>query len=207
MKDRNDPAELLQYSGKHLMHEVTMLWQTADTLPRYAEGTIEYVALLESFVTHLRNLIEFLFFPVSRKDEYVRARHFFDDPDKPPLWESSLDWKDLYRRACHEVNHLMTGRIDGDSSWEVGKVLNEIEPILREFASKASPEKLHPKVRELFQQPSDEIVVWISNNVTHANTAAAVPAPIVATLSEVSASTATGITRTDTSSKLGRLRG
>lgn len=53
MKNRQDTTELLEYSGEHLMHEITTLWQTAATLPRYAEGTIEYVALLESFARRI----------------------------------------------------------------------------------------------------------------------------------------------------------
>jgi hypothetical protein len=195
MKNRHDPAELLQYSGEHLMHEITMLWQTAATLPRYPEGTIEYVALLESFATHLRNLIEFLFFPISR--EYVRARHFFEEPAVWPHNTTPPYWEDLYQRACHEVNHLTTGRIDGDPDskvWEAGKILIQIDPILREFASKASPKKLHEKVRELLEQPTDKVLVWIGHNVRHPNIA--VPAPItVSALSKVNASTATVIVR------------
>ena len=60
--------------------------------------------------------------------------------------------------------------------------------------SKAAPKKLHPKVRELFQQPADKVLVWIGENVQHSNIA--VPTPItVNALSDVSASTATVIVR------------
>ena len=68
---------------------------------------------------------------------------------------------------------------------------NRREEILRDVASKASPQKLHAKVR-LFQQPSDKILAWIGDNVCHTNTV--VSAPITVTvLSDTSASTATGM--------------
>ena len=178
MKNRNDPAELRQYSGKHLMHEISMLWQTTDALPLHAKGTVEHVALLESFVTHLRNLIEFLFFEISR-DDVVRARHFVDDralwkySTKSPCWETY--WEHQYNRACHEVNHLLIGRIDDDDAesrtWEVGKLRMQIEPILREFASGASTDRLDKKVREFFQQPSDKVPGWLGYNVPLTNIA------------------------------------
>ena len=187
MKDRNDPAELRQYSGQHVMHEVTMLWQTAATLPRYDQDTVEYVALLESFATHLRNLIEFLFFPISR--DYVRALHFFDDPKFWPYTTTPPYWEDLYKRACNEVNHLLTGRIDGvQVPREVTKIIQQIEPILREFETKASTAKIGIKFHELCQQPSDKFLEWMGVNVRHANIAFTFPM----TLTQVRASTSSG---------------
>ena len=70
--------QLIEFSGEHLMHELSMFWELAEILPERKEGTTEYVALIESFATHLRNVIEFLFF--EEKGDYVRAKHFFDDP-------------------------------------------------------------------------------------------------------------------------------
>ena len=177
MKNRQDPAELLQYSGEHLRYEIIALWQTANAVPKYAKGTIEHFALLESFATHLRNLIEFLFHPSSR--EYVRALHFFDDPAQ---WKRTYtaEWKNLYDRACNEVNHLTKGRDDRDPAsrvWNLSEILRQIEPLLRDFATKASTKRLHPRVRELFEQQPD----------------ATAPTALVA-LANVTASTATPTT-------------
>jgi hypothetical protein len=55
--------QLIEFSGEHLLHELSMFWELADILPLRKEGTTEYVALIESFATHLRNLIEFFFSP------------------------------------------------------------------------------------------------------------------------------------------------
>jgi hypothetical protein len=163
--------KLLQYSQEHLIHELSMLWETAHALPRHIVGSVEYTALLESFATHLRNLIEFFFFHES--GEYVRAEHFFDDPaawspNRPP------DMNKLHGRASNEVSHLTTMRIDGnppEKGWPISKILSEIETVARDFAARASDKKLHPKVREFLKQPSKEMLLWIGNNVSHSNVA------------------------------------
>jgi hypothetical protein len=54
--------KLIDFSGEHLLHELSMFWELAEILPLRKEGTTEYVALIESFATHLRNLIEFFSF-------------------------------------------------------------------------------------------------------------------------------------------------
>jgi hypothetical protein len=181
-------AWLVEYSGEHLMHELSMLWETAHTLSRYRQGSTEYTALLESFATHLRNLIEFFFYQES--GDYVRAKHFF---------ENSADWSpsrareinDLHSRACNEVNHLTSNRKPGSppDPWRLAQILDEIEPVAKEFGLKASDKKLHPKVRAFLEQPSNEMIVWIGNNVTHINVA--LQTPIGISFSDVTASTST----------------
>ena len=179
--------QLLDYSYEHLMHEITMFWETADLLPKGRKGSTEYVALLESFALHLRNLIEFLTF--GPKDEYVRAHQFFEDPDdwrpdRPP------ELTTLHGRASNEVAHLTTRRVSGsppEKDWHTDQILQQIEPILSKFATEASRKKLHPGVREFLNVPSGERLVWIGNHVMHANVAA----QQLTTLSATAASTAT----------------
>jgi hypothetical protein len=171
------------------MHELSMLWETAHTLSRYKQGSTEYIALLESFATHLRNLIEFFFFP--ERGDYVRAEHFF---------ESAADWspsmtpeiKKLHSRASNEVNHLTANRIPGSppsKRWLLVPILSEIETIAKEFAGKASGKKLHQKVREFLKLPGNEMLVWIGNNVAHSNVASQMPVGVA--FPDVSASTST----------------
>ena len=50
-------AELTKYSGEHLLHEFTMFWWLSGAVS-YMEGYMQD-ALLESWVVHLRNLINF----------------------------------------------------------------------------------------------------------------------------------------------------
>jgi hypothetical protein len=180
--------QLINFSGEHLMHELSMLWETACALPEAKEGTTVYIALLESFAIHLRNLIEFFFFPT--RGEYVRARHFFDDPASWPD-KATAEWTKLYSRASNEVSHLTTGRVDGNPAekvWFTQEALKRIEPVAQEFAAKASDRKLHAKVREFLGVGSAAKLVWISGNVTHSNVASQ-----ALTFSSGGASTATQI--------------
>jgi len=184
-----DP-QLLQYSEEHLMHELSMLWETADALPQHKEGSVVYTALLESFATHLRNLIEFFFF--GENGDYVRAKHFFDIP---PAWSPSRspDMNKLHGRASNEVSHLTTRRISGnppEKVWAVAQILREIEAVARDFAARASDKKVHAKVREFLKQPSNKMLLWIGDNVAHSNVASNA---IVSTFPSVNASTHTQI--------------
>lgn len=179
-------AQLLQYSEEHLMHELSMLWETTDALLQHKEGTVVYTALLESFATHLRNLIEFFFF--GEKGNYVRAEHFFDDPRawsprRPP------EMNNYHGRASNEVSHLTTERISGsppEKIWTVAQILGQIEAVARDFAARASDKKLHAKVREFLKQSSSTMLLWIGDNVTHPNVASHV---IVSTFPVGTAST------------------
>lgn len=44
--------KLIAYSGEHLMHELSMLWELADILPKRKAST-ETSAFVESFGIHL----------------------------------------------------------------------------------------------------------------------------------------------------------
>ncbi len=161
--------QLTDFSGEHLLHELSMFWELAEILPQRKAGTTEYVALIESFATHLRNLIEFLFFPV--KGDYVRAQQFFDDP---AAWSPKLtgDFEKLLDRANNEVDHLTVRRISGnppEKAWPTDGILKQIEPIAKEFAAKASEKKLHSKVREFLHLPLEATKKWIADNVAHSN--------------------------------------
>jgi hypothetical protein len=186
---------LLEYSEEHLMHELSMLWETAHALPRHKEGSTEYIALLESFATHLRNLIEFFFYEPS--GDYVRAEHFSDDP---ALWsqKKTPEINRLHERASNEVSHLTTRRISGnppEKEWKMSEILDNIAFVAKQFAAKASDKKLHPKVREFLNLPSNEMLTWIGSNVAHSNVAAkTISGPtITAVFSAFSASTHTQI--------------
>lgn len=178
--------QLMDFSKVHLMHELSMLWESEHALRQHKPGSVEYVALLESFAIHVRNLIEFFYYDES--GEYVRAKHFFDDPF---TWSPSRpsDVNRLHSRASKEVTHLTTGRVSGnppEKEWRTGDALALIEAVAKEFAAKASKSKLHRNVIELLNQPRNEVMVWIGKNVSHSSN---VHAQVV--ISTFSASTAT----------------
>jgi len=188
MKATLTDQQLIEFSGEHLLHELSMFWELAEILPRHKERNAEYVALIESFATHLRNLIEFLFF--QKNADYVRAKHFFEDPG---AWSPNLtaDFRRLLDRANNEVSHLTVGRVNGnppEKFWPTDEILKQIEPVAKEFAAKASEKKLHSKVREFLHLPREATRAWIASNVAHTNVASH-----AVTASFANASTATRI--------------
>ncbi len=171
MPARMTDQQLLDYSGEHLMHELSMLWETTEILRERKEGTAEYVAILESFAIHLRNLIDFFYRP--GLDDDVVARNFLDlavnwTPIEPPSLTKA------HKRANKELSHLTRSRISGnppEKAWDTSGLLKDIEAIAKEFAAKASANKLHPKVAEFLSVPRIEMQIWIGKNVAHSNVA------------------------------------
>jgi hypothetical protein len=175
MNLRLKDEELRFYSGEHLLHELSMFWELADILSDCEQGTTEYVALIESFAAHLRNLIEFFFLP--EKSDYVRAVHFFENPAEWPTGKLTGDFQKLHDRASNEVNHLTLRRIDGnppEKEWGTDEIVIQMEPIATKFGANADVKKLHPKVREFLNKPSGDKLLWLGDNVSHSNVASKV---------------------------------
>ena len=79
------PPEELVETSRHVLYEVHMLEVTASAIASEVyKGEMLNNALVESFLIHARNLIDFLF-SEGRYDTDVLAVHFLDDPDR---WES-----------------------------------------------------------------------------------------------------------------------
>ncbi len=187
----NTPLEnqqLVDFSGEHLIHELSMFWQLADELSRRPPGFFTS-ALLESWVIHLRNLIDFFY--LEGRDDDVTARHFLDAPDAwSPMVPATLE--KARERANKEMSHLTQARKSGsppDKAWLTDDLLGEIATIAKEFAAKASDKKLHPKVREFLNQPRDKALFWVKDNVSYSNVAA--PVSTVSSVNNFAHSTAT----------------
>jgi hypothetical protein len=140
------PQWLLDFSCEHLIHELSMFFWLSSLLPGKGPD-FETSVRLESWVIHLRNLIDFFYLP-GRGDD-VTARDFFERredwtaPDGP--FPNILDTAKT--RANKELSHLTQARKSGnppDKWWQVDVLLQEIEAIAKEFALKASDKKLHP---------------------------------------------------------------
>jgi hypothetical protein len=162
--------QLIDFSGEHLMHELTMFWELAEILPGMHAST-ETSAFLESFCIHLRSLIDF-FYREGRLDD-VTAADFLD---------GTTTWKQVVPptltaargRADKELSHLTQSRITGKSpqkAWDTAALLKEIGAVARDFATKASAKKLHHKVVEFLNQPASEVRIWIGDNVQRSNVA------------------------------------
>jgi len=170
--------QLLDYSGEHLLHELSMLWELAEALPRKKAST-ETSALVESYGIHLRNLIDF-FYREGRRDD-VTAQDFLD---ATMIWEPKepLSLTKAHERANKELSHLTQARMSGnppEKGWDTCAQLKEIAAVAKEFAAKASLKKLHHKVREFLQLPPEGMQVWIADNVTRSNVAVSSPIGLV----------------------------
>jgi hypothetical protein len=176
--------QLIDYSGEHLLHELSMLWELAQILPNRKPST-ETSALIESFGIHLRNLVDF-FYRKGHGDD-VTARDFVDQTTSwNPTEPSSLT--SAHQRANKELSHLTQKRLSGnppEKAWATAVLLREIDAVAREFAAKASVKKLHPKVREFLQLPPEKMFAWIGENVSHIN----IDIPIVMSVSAQSTQT------------------
>jgi hypothetical protein len=176
--------QLIDYSGEHLLHELTMLWELAQILPNRKPST-ETSALVESFGIHLRDLIDF-FYRKGHEDD-VTAWDFLApstswNPTKPSTLTSA------HKRANKELSHLTQKRLSGnppEKAWATAVLLKEIDAVAREFAAKASVQKLHPKVREFLRLRPEKMLTWIGENVSHMNIAL----PIVMSVSGQSTQT------------------
>jgi truncated hemoglobin YjbI len=107
-------------------------------------------ALIESFVIHLRNLVDF-FYPAQIQGDDVIAAEFLDDLNE---WEKlssiSLMLAAARVRAHKEVSHLTRKRFSGtppEKSWAVAELMDEIRKVLNQFTQAASPTKLDESVR------------------------------------------------------------
>jgi len=161
-------SQLIEFSGEHLLHELSMFWELTAILPGRSPG-LETSALLESWVIHLRNLIDF-FCQLGRSDD-VTAQDFFDTPGAwPPTTPVVLE--KARGRANKELSHLTLARKSGnppEKAWPVNELFGEIETIAKDFAAKASDRKFHAKVREFLRLPRAEARIWIHENVIHSN--------------------------------------
>lgn len=160
------------------MHELSMLWELADILPKRKAST-ETSAFVESFGVHLRNLIDF-FYREAHGDD-VTAQDFLDATTTWKPAEPATLTK-AHQRANKELSHLTQARISGsppEKAWDTVALLKDIDAIAKDFATKASGKKLHAKVREFLHVAQDAKLVWIGDNVTHSNVAShAVSSPV-----------------------------
>jgi hypothetical protein len=143
---------LLEYSGEHLLYEVGMLFSWGEfrrnTLTPILISTGINNVLIESFVIHLRNLIDFLYLEPKGTD--IVACDYFDsggwEKIRPPLSDAL---KMARHRANKELAHLTTDRKTGtppEKSWDFSGLAEEVRAILKTFVANAKNTRLSPLV-------------------------------------------------------------
>jgi hypothetical protein len=149
----NAPEYLQRYSKEHLLYEVQMFFQVGHLLmtghfqtsqPEVA--IVLHNAIMESFVLHLRNLLDF-FYTAPRKTD-VSATMFYDSGHLPPDFPAeSTILSAAHRRAHKEMSHITTERHwEGNPAklWEFHRLLREVKPLVEKFLQTASAARLHP---------------------------------------------------------------
>lgn len=157
---------LLDYSKEHLYYEFDMFLWAARLLgsgaPRGASTREDAVrlnsALIETFVVHLRNVIEFLYkgtpaedpphpYRGQPRDTDVAAEDFCPAGGWHPTITQPLT--DAHDRADKEVGHLTTWRLpasDQGKVWDFTRLADALLPTMRLFVQTALPERLSRNV-------------------------------------------------------------
>ncbi len=159
-------AKLAAYSGEHLLYEFQILLWTGKELGREEnKGPLRSV-LIESFVTHLRNLIDFFCTPPGkeREDDVIAA-------DFCPGWSENMSnaLKEAKERANKELSHLTLGRksgLDPSKPWDIGGLFDEMHGVAKRFTAEASPTKLSPKVPDWLNMFRPNAVAMVSGMPT-----------------------------------------
>jgi hypothetical protein len=106
-RGRRTDAELQHASG-HVLYGLTQLVGAADRLALGVTDQVTHNALIESFASHVRSLMEFFDSRPDAKADDVIAADFFDDSatwtSTRPVWPTDLDG--VRERVNKELAHL-----------------------------------------------------------------------------------------------------
>lgn len=150
--------QLIEFSGEHLYYEIKMLFEAANLLTAMpASNQYVFCALLESFVLHTYNMLDFFYKPQIKPDD-AKAYHYIKDFDG---WKKALPAYESYfrlfnRRRNREVTHLSYKRMEvtGDTkSWHVQETTQKMKTIVGIFMKFADGKLLHPKLNEFKCHP------------------------------------------------------
>jgi len=151
--------EELREASNHLHYEIMMLVAVANGLASgiFGEGPITN-ALLESFVIHVRAVMDFLYAPENAQTDDVIAEDFFQTPEswaqlRPGLSELLSQAKP---RAGKEVAHLTYARLDvkpETKPWQFVQIASEISTVINVFLQNAPKDKFGSQWRQSIEQP------------------------------------------------------
>jgi hypothetical protein len=140
-------VEELKEASNHLHYEAWMLTSLASGLASGIAGQGPVAnALLESFVIHVRALMDFLYAEAPQSDDVV-AEDYFANPDEwrreRPLLQDLL--AQAKRRAGKEIAHLTYARLDvtpETKPWPFIQIAEEITAVLNVFLANVPNENL-----------------------------------------------------------------
>ncbi len=147
MPRKQRTAEELQEASNHLHYELWMLSSLAQAIASGIsnQGWLTN-ALLESFVVHVRGVMDFLYNDAPQKDDVVAQDYFASSDEwsdiRPKLSELLSKAK---KRAGKEVAHLTYARLSvtpETKPWPFIDIANEITSIVEVFLNNVPREKL-----------------------------------------------------------------
>jgi hypothetical protein len=132
------PEDLVKIEKEHLSYEMNMARATAVGLASGLFGRSDLGnAVLESFLIHGRNLIDF-FHPEGSLENDVVAEHYFADPMKWKKRRGRIpeSLKRLRIRANKELAHLTYDRLRvpaEEKGWDFLQIVVDLESLFTKF--------------------------------------------------------------------------
>lgn len=168
--------------GNHLSYEISMLFSTADllkegdygTVSSDAQGDVLKNAVLESFLVHTRNVIDFLW-KKGYKDDIVSS--FFCSSEWSRADKISNDKIsgysiDKFEKMIHkQIAHLTVRRTqeNGKTSWQFVKISCDIAGFIAEFLKEA--DKLGQSYKSSIEKSINQFKAkYCDNNNTSVHT-------------------------------------
>ena len=130
--------ELMDLS-EHVLYEMAMLVGIPRQFEWAAASDIATNALLESFVMHARQLVDFFF-----DHAEIGASAYFENPIadwKKVRGKEDSDLKDLVSRVGEEIAHVTWSRTQPKAPWNLDEIVKRIESLSVRFLERASPNK------------------------------------------------------------------
>ncbi|MGD0221642.1 MAG: hypothetical protein ABSF71_04840 [Terriglobia bacterium] len=133
----------LQQASVHVKYELDMLAATISFLSKDPGGTDQatWNAYLESFVLHLRNLIDFFYPSKKPKADDILAEHYVTNV---ALWNAHRPVKTNFLReaetkANKQVAHLTYTRLAADKNWSWAAISGDLEQVVTCFLNSLPP--------------------------------------------------------------------
>lgn len=120
--------DLAAFAGEHLLYEAQMLVWARDTQPRTTMGTFDWNAVIEVYVLHFRNLVEF-FYPRDRPHASDVIAAYY-----APSWTGTVPkiMLDARNQADKQLAHLSSDRME-KRGWDLGKLSCLLRMVIKSF--------------------------------------------------------------------------
>lgn len=153
-------ADLLKYSEEHVSYEIDMFFGMAEMLSppnKIGAGSLSDAkrlnfAMIEAFVVHLRNLIDFLYIKNPQSTDVVASDFCAAwQTTRPPI---TTTLESARVRANKELAHLTRSRLTGTppaKMWDFPAFANEIKSLLHLFVKNARVSALSPVVGQVIR--------------------------------------------------------